>query len=243
GALGPGEPVPAALTPTKLPLLRLPVAGGAVLPTTWMPSIWFPEAMLRAPGVVPPMMLFEELLMWMPSFWFGWAAVPCGLVPTKLPAIVSPPPCSSMPLRLKRLIARPLMVEPVPPAPTSRPSALGPALAPFNSMRILALSPLASVFMLAPGSEWPLIVIVTVSVGRAPLPVPPTLIVCTVPLALILKLMVSLTPKVPGFWLEMSVSAPALPLLIAWMASRSATDPSLATLSSATVFTVIVAGV
>src|SRR6516165_9757150 len=81
-----------------------------------------------------------------------------------------------------------------------------------------------------------------VIVGRAPLPVPPTLIVCTVPAALMLKLMVSLTPNTPGLWLLMSVSAPAVPLLIAWIASRSDTLPSLGVLSSAAVVTVTTAG-
>src|SRR5262249_14386211 len=70
----------------------------------------------------------------------------------------------------------------------------------------------------------------------------PTLIVCTVPLALMLKLIVSLTPNVPGFWLLISVSAPAVPLLIAWIASRRDTLPSLGVLSSAVVVTVIMAG-
>src|SRR5262249_51272341 len=78
--------------------------------------------------------------------------------------------------------------------------------------------------------------------GRAPLPVPPTLIVCTVPLALMLKLMVSLTPNTPGFWLVMSVSAPAEPVLVAWIASRRDTERSLGTLSSAVVVTLMTAG-
>jgi hypothetical protein len=51
----------------------------------WMPSIWLPEAMFRAAGVVPPMVARRVLVRRMPSFWFGSAAVPCGLVPTKLP--------------------------------------------------------------------------------------------------------------------------------------------------------------
>src|SRR5262249_39075582 len=80
------------------------------------------------------------------------------------------------------------------------------------------------------------------SAGRAPLPVPPTLIVCTVPAALMLKWMVSLTPNTPGFWLLMSVSAPAVPLLIAWIASRSDTLPSLGVLSSDVVVTLMTAG-
>src|SRR5262249_27612049 len=50
------------------------------------------------------------------------------------------------------------------------------------------------------------------------------------------------TLNAPGFWLLMSMSRPALPLLMAWMASRSDTEPSLAALSSAVVVTLMVAG-
>src|ERR1051326_4243048 len=76
--------------------------------------------------------------------------------------------------------------------------------------------------------------------GRTPSPVLPTLIVFT-PEPEMLKLMVSLTPKVPGLWAEMSGSPRLLPALIAVIASRSETVPSCGVRSSAVVVTVMVA--
>src|SRR5262249_36553186 len=60
---------------------------------------------------------------------------------------------------------------------------------------------------------------------RAPLPVPPMLIVCTVPLALMLKLMVSLTPYVP-VRLAVTSALKSAPLLIEVIASRREAVPS-----------------
>ena len=51
----------------------------------------------------------------------------------------------------KLLTTRPRMVLPPLPGPSTRPLAVEPAAAPFSSMVSLALSPLASVLVLAPG--------------------------------------------------------------------------------------------
>ena len=78
------------------------------------------------------------------------------------------------------------------------------------------------------------------SVGRAPRPVLPTSIVCTVPAPEMLKLMVSRGPKVGVAPISamMSGSVGGVAELMAWMASRSDTEPSPGVLSSPAVVTV-----
>ena len=76
-----------------------------------------------------------------------------------------------------------------------------------------------------------------VSVGRALV----TAIVFT-PVPVMLKLIVSLVPNVPGFWLVMSGSPRSLPALTAVIASRSDTLPSFGVRSSAVVVIVTTAG-
>ena len=106
----------------------------------------------RAEAAAPPItLLFERT--WMPSSPLASATVPVTSVPRKLPVTLLPsdPGSSMMPDHPKRLIAKPRIVLPAPPAQTAMPRLLSaPVL--VSSMRIFALSPVASVLTAAP--DW-----------------------------------------------------------------------------------------
>ena len=79
----------------KLPRITLPDPP-PFGPTILMPSAWFPEMMLRAAAVVPPIVLPNELgfvvpaekAMKMPSPPLPRAVVPVTSVPIKLPCTI-----------------------------------------------------------------------------------------------------------------------------------------------------------
>ena len=77
--------VPLMSVPTKLPCTRFPVA---LLPLISTPRNALPEIMLRATGVVPPIVLLLPPEMATPPWVFAIAALPAELVPMRLPCTV-----------------------------------------------------------------------------------------------------------------------------------------------------------
>ena len=77
--------VPWLSVPIKLPWMRAAVASP---PDSSMPAVPLPEMRLPAPAAVPPIVVLAEATR-MPVP-LGKGAVPCWLVPMKLPSIVTP---------------------------------------------------------------------------------------------------------------------------------------------------------
>ena len=144
----PRATLPVTSVPIKLPCTTLFGASNAT------PSPMFPEIRLRAPGVVPPMVLLGPDDTAIPPVPLGNAAVPVASVPMKFPATTL-----SSPRGIPMAIALPgkrLMIRPRTPQTSAwivRPLVFGGASAPLSSMSITALSPSPGglVFGLDPG--------------------------------------------------------------------------------------------